>query len=167
MLCSVVHYDNDHTQLRGVMIPDVDPYSLPPNAPFSMAAGDFLEVYTEPGLWDVIACAFFLDTARNIIAYFESMYKILKPGDALDQLDTCSPNTPTGGHIINLGPLLYHFDDNREAPSIELSWVAVKGVIQGIGFVIEVCMFARIGVMLYVTSGGNLPRAVHVHSRRR
>ena len=36
-------------QVRSVVIPDVDPTDVPPNLNFSMAAGDFLEVYTEEG----------------------------------------------------------------------------------------------------------------------
>ena len=30
--------------------------------------------------WDCIATVFFIDTAHNIIAYIETIYKILKPG---------------------------------------------------------------------------------------
>ena len=36
-------------QLQAVRIPDVDPFDLPEEGRFSMAAGDFLEVYSEPG----------------------------------------------------------------------------------------------------------------------
>ena len=36
-------------QIEAVKFPDVDPSDLPPNTNFSMAAGDFLEVYVEPG----------------------------------------------------------------------------------------------------------------------
>ena len=36
-------------QLRSVVIPDVDPTDVPPTLNFSMAAGDFLEVYAEEG----------------------------------------------------------------------------------------------------------------------
>lgn len=36
-------------QIRPVYFPDINPSELPPDADFSMAAGDFLEVYTEPG----------------------------------------------------------------------------------------------------------------------
>lgn len=36
-------------QVRSVVIPDVDPTDVPPNLNFSMAAGDFLEIYTEEG----------------------------------------------------------------------------------------------------------------------
>ena len=30
--------------------------------------------------WDCLATVFFIDTAHNIIAYIETIYKILKPG---------------------------------------------------------------------------------------
>jgi hypothetical protein len=33
-------------QTQGVSFPDINPADLPPNAQFSMAAGDFLEVWT-------------------------------------------------------------------------------------------------------------------------
>jgi carnosine N-methyltransferase len=105
-------------QLCKVNIPDVDTFDLPPTAQFSMAAGDFLEVYTEEAQWDCIASCFFLDTARNIVVYLEQMFHILKPG----------------GYLINLGPLLFHFDGNREAPSIELCWDELRAIIIGIGF---------------------------------
>ena len=36
-------------QIEPIRFPDVDPSELPPNSNFSMAAGDFLEVYQEPG----------------------------------------------------------------------------------------------------------------------
>jgi carnosine N-methyltransferase len=59
------------TQLKAIAIPDVDPFSLPPGSDFSMAAGDFLEIYDEPGQWDAVVSCFFIDTARNPIAYLE------------------------------------------------------------------------------------------------
>lgn len=34
-------------QTRPVSFPDVNPQSLPPNTDFSMAAGDFVEIYSE------------------------------------------------------------------------------------------------------------------------
>ena len=37
-------------QVRPVVIPDVDPTDVPSDLNFSMAAGDFLEVYTEKGI---------------------------------------------------------------------------------------------------------------------
>ena len=37
-------------QVQPVQFPDVCPADVPHDANFSMAAGDFLEVYTDPGL---------------------------------------------------------------------------------------------------------------------
>lgn len=36
-------------QMQAIQFPDVNPCDLPLNANFSMAAGDFLEVYVDPG----------------------------------------------------------------------------------------------------------------------
>eukprot|EP00054_Salpingoeca_dolichothecata_P027415 m.201223 g.201223 ORF g.201223 m.201223 type:complete len:181 (-) comp25958_c0_seq13:80-622(-) len=68
--------------------------------------------------WDCVASCFFLDTARNVVAYLETIFRILKPG----------------GVLINFGPLLYHFNDNKDAPSLELSFEQVRHVILGLGF---------------------------------
>lgn len=38
-------------QTRPISFPDVNPQSLPLNSDFSMVAGDFQEVYTEPSEW--------------------------------------------------------------------------------------------------------------------
>ena len=37
-------------QIQQVEFPDINPADLSLNANFSMAAGDFLDVYTEPGI---------------------------------------------------------------------------------------------------------------------
>ncbi|XP_046399023.1 carnosine N-methyltransferase [Ischnura elegans] len=112
---------NSADQTRGVRFPDVNPSCLPPHAHFSMAAGDFLEIYTENDYWDCVATCFFIDCANNIVAFIETIYKIIKPG----------------GIWINLGPLLYHFADMLGEESIEPSYELVKEVILGIGFIIE------------------------------
>eukprot|EP00047_Mylnosiga_fluctuans_P020840 m.96984 g.96984 ORF g.96984 m.96984 type:complete len:371 (+) comp8649_c0_seq3:90-1202(+) len=104
-------------QLQRCLIPDTDPYDLPETAKFSMAAGDFLEIYSGPE-WDCVATCFFIDTARIVIDYIEKIYEILRPG----------------GYWINFGPLLYHFDDNMEAPSIELPFDQVREIITAAGF---------------------------------
>jgi hypothetical protein len=41
-------YTEDQT--TSCKFPDVNPADLPPNSNFSMAAGDFLEIYTDPGM---------------------------------------------------------------------------------------------------------------------
>lgn len=54
--------------------------------------------------------------------FIETIYKILKPG----------------GIWINLGPLLYHFSDLPNEDSIEPSYDAIRDVIFGFGFQLEV-----------------------------
>lgn len=99
-------------QIRAVQIPDVDPSDIPPNLNFSMAAGDFLEVYTEKESWDCVVTCYFIDTAHNVIAFIENIEKILKPG----------------GYWINLGPLLYHFADMANEWSVELPYDEIRRI---------------------------------------
>lgn len=117
------HYNHlsSEDQLQSAIFPDVDPSDLPPNAEFSMAAGNFTEIYKEPGMWDCVSTCFFLDTANNVVTYIETIWKILKPG----------------GIWINLGPLLYHYADLPNEDSIEPSYQEVKSIILAIGFVID------------------------------
>ncbi|KAL7055350.1 hypothetical protein AAHC03_022598 [Spirometra sp. Aus1] len=105
-------------QLAAITIPDVCPSDLPPNVQFSMVAGDFSEVYTEPDSWDCVTTVFFIDTAHNILDYLETIWKILVPG----------------GYWINFGPLLYHFADVPGQDSIELSYSEVREAAELIGF---------------------------------
>ncbi|XP_021347160.1 carnosine N-methyltransferase-like isoform X2 [Mizuhopecten yessoensis] len=107
-------------QTRAAHLPDINPGDLPEDSNFSMAAGDFLEVYRESE-WDCVATVFFLDTARNVIAYVEAIWKILQPG----------------GYWVNLGPLLYHYAEMADENSIELSYEQVKKVIIEVGFQFE------------------------------
>jgi carnosine N-methyltransferase len=104
---------------RSVSVPDVDPSSVAnSNSAFSMAAGDFLEIYETSSDYDCICCCFFLDTGHNIISYLEKIFSLLVPG----------------GIFIHFGPLLYHFADQFEHHSIELSWDEVRSVILQLGF---------------------------------
>ncbi|XP_062873897.1 carnosine N-methyltransferase isoform X2 [Trichomycterus rosablanca] len=109
-------------QTRAVTFPDVDPQDLPPDSDFSMTAGDFLEVYTDPDTWDCVATCFFIDTAHNVLEYVETIWNILKPG----------------GVWINLGPLLYHFENMANELSIELSYQELKHAVLKLGFQLEV-----------------------------
>ncbi|KAI6120153.1 N2227-domain-containing protein [Pisolithus croceorrhizus] len=116
------------TLLKAVTIPDVLPSDLPPGSNFSLVAGDFEEIYgaedtdeNEPqaGKWDAILTCFFIDTAKNIVNYLRVLHRILAPG----------------GVWINLGPLLWHFENNEhEYPSIELDLSEVKELARTIGF---------------------------------
>ncbi|KAF7309952.1 N2227 domain-containing protein [Mycena indigotica] len=116
--------------LRPVTLPDVLPSSLPKGVNFSLVAGDFEEIYGSPadpsephaGLWDAILTCFFIDTAKNIVNYLRILHAILAPG----------------GVWINLGPLLWHWENNNtHDPSVELSLDEVKTLARQIGFVIE------------------------------
>lgn len=80
------------------------------------------QVYQDKDEWNCIATCFFIDCANNIVAFIETIYKILKPG----------------GIWINLGPLLYHYSNVFDQNSIEPSYQVIKEVIKGIGFQFEV-----------------------------
>merc|ERR1719427_489801 len=108
--CNVV---TNNDQLREVRIPDITP-QLTSTYGFSMAAGDFLDIYTELEAWDCVAMCFFLDTAHNVVEYIEKVYNILKPG----------------GYFINFGPLLYHFANIMHEPSIELTYEEIKEILK-------------------------------------
>ncbi|KAF9255445.1 N2227-domain-containing protein [Marasmius fiardii PR-910] len=121
---------NRGTLLREIRIPDVVP-TLPGGSNFSLVAGDFEEIYgsgqeldpngEEPqsGLWDAIMTCFFIDTAKNIVNYLRILHRILAPG----------------GVWINMGPLLWHWENNNtNDPSIELDLEEVKDLARKIGF---------------------------------
>jgi len=100
--------------VRGVRVPDIAPQELldfdesaghgladdDSNVipPFSMTAGEFMEVYEDRvAFWDSVVTCFFIDTAPRITEYIRALYRMIKPG----------------GYWINLGPLLWHW-----APSL-------------------------------------------------
>eukprot|EP00833_Pecoramyces_ruminatium_P014566 jgi/Orpsp1_1/1188598/evm.model.d7180000065976.1 len=111
-------------QIAPIDIPDVLPGNIPVNTNFSMVAGDFLEVYGAPGYkeyWNGIVTCFFMDTAKNILEYIELISKILKPNAVW----------------INLGPLLYHFEDLYSELSFELSLEEFLEAVKKFGFTIK------------------------------
>jgi len=130
---SLSNTPNRNAVLKRVQIPDVLPSDLPPGSNFSLVAGDFEEVYgrqddeedaDEPsaGLWDAVLTCFFVDTAKNVVNYLRIIHRILAPG----------------GIWINLGPLLWHFEENTTSdPSIELDLEEVKALAAQIGFEIK------------------------------
>ncbi|KAH7883121.1 N2227-like protein-domain-containing protein [Phlebopus sp. FC_14] len=117
--------------LRPVNIPDVLPSDLPPDSNFSWVAGDFEEIYgavetdeDEPqgGQWDAVMTCFFIDTAKNIVNYLRILHRILAPG----------------GIWVNLGPLLWHFENNAtNDTSIELDLEEVKELARKVGFTLS------------------------------
>lgn len=102
------HLRREH-QLQCVMVPDVHPGTELEKASkgmeihafdrLSMSSSDFCLYYKREEAedqYDAVATVFFVDTAPNIIAYIETVKNCLKKG----------------GIWINLGPLLWHFENN-------------------------------------------------------
>lgn len=93
-------------QLRSVTIPDVHPgnaieekmRSQQPIGEMNMSAGDFISSYSAPdhaGSFDAVVTMYFIDTAPNVIRYMQTIEHCLSDG----------------GIWINIGPLLWHFED--------------------------------------------------------
>ncbi|KAL7067694.1 hypothetical protein ACR3K2_19680 [Cryptosporidium serpentis] len=101
---------------RPVIIPDISVSNyIESGHDFSMCAGEFVEIYSKQHeCWDAVLTCFFLDTARNILAYIRTIITLL----------------PRGGLWANLGPLLYHYSGMLDITSIELSWEEIKPFIQ-------------------------------------
>lgn len=99
-------------------IPDVYPRILKNNGDnFTMVAGNFLDVYKKIGEWDVVVTCFFIDTAKNIMEYLTHLKKII----------------PEGGYWINIGPLLYHYEELNEV-GVELTYEELRAIIPSFGF---------------------------------
>ncbi|KAI9810086.1 MAG: hypothetical protein M1827_006697 [Pycnora praestabilis] len=97
-------------QLKNVSIPDVHPGTALDEASqgrkthaferLSMCAADFTVLYGDEGhrnMYNTVATVFFIDTAPNLIRYIMTIWNCLK----------------VGGIWINLGPLLWHFEESR------------------------------------------------------
>ncbi|KAL6408279.1 hypothetical protein AUP68_08134 [Ilyonectria robusta] len=79
-----------------------------------MVEGDFTTAFqNQAGNYDVVVTYFFIDTARNLMSYFDTIKKVLKPG----------------GYWINLGPLLY-----GTGPFVQLSLEEIVLVTEAMGF---------------------------------
>jgi carnosine N-methyltransferase len=108
------HHRSNEGMLRAVTFPEVLPRQEVLKK-LKLVEGDFVTTFLpqEEGRFDAVVTLFFIDTARNIIDYLETIDKVLKPG----------------GVWVNLGPLLY-----GTAPLIELSLDEVLRVAEKIGF---------------------------------
>ncbi|RYP42099.1 hypothetical protein DL767_000464 [Monosporascus sp. MG133] len=82
-----------------------------------MVEGDFTQVFWgAKGQYDVVVTHFFIDTARNLMSYLETIHQLLR----------------TGGYWINFGPLLY-----GTGPFVQLSLDEIVAVSESIGFEFE------------------------------
>jgi carnosine N-methyltransferase len=110
---NTAHSLSEKSRLRPVRIPDEVPSMT--LGQMSMCAGEFVETYEKQGynIADGLVTCFFIDTAKNILLYIRTFAGMLRPG----------------GVWANLGPLLYHYAENDEEISIELSWEEVRELI--------------------------------------
>lgn len=100
---SFSNHRNRANHLKSVLVPDVHPATtlakVESPGDMSMSASDFLCLYGNEehrDTFDAVATVFFLDTAPNIIRYIETIRNCLR----------------AGGLLINVGPLLWHFENN-------------------------------------------------------
>ncbi|MCJ1335747.1 hypothetical protein MMC09_001020 [Bachmanniomyces sp. S44760] len=137
-------------QLKKVKVPDVHPGTELERASvggtnvhafqrMNMTAADFVVLYGDDvhkDTFHAVATVFFLDTAPNVVRYVEVIHRCLREG----------------GLWINLGPLLWHFEEKgpsdgkndrkyqqgiAEPGSIELTLNEVMLLVQSKGFHIE------------------------------
>ncbi|KFY01663.1 hypothetical protein V490_00817 [Pseudogymnoascus sp. VKM F-3557] len=104
------NHQNRSRQLQSFRIPDIHPgtalheknnagNSTQKTGEMSMSASDFICLYNDEehkDVYDAIATVFFIDTAPNLIRYIETIKNCLK----------------AGGIWSNIGPLLWHFENN-------------------------------------------------------
>lgn len=82
-----------------------------------LVEGDFTTVFHgEDEIYDVVVTLFFIDTARNLLSYLETIHRLLRPG----------------GVWLNLGPLLY-----GTAPFLQLSLDEILALVEAVGFRLE------------------------------
>ena len=107
------HHASTSDMQRAVSFPDVtaDPSSV------IMIEGDFANaVGHHKNQYDFVVTHFFIDTARNLMNYFDTIHGVLK----------------TGGYWINSGPLLY-----GTGPWVQLSLDEIVAVTKAMGFEFE------------------------------
>ncbi|MCJ1378310.1 hypothetical protein MMC17_001407 [Xylographa soralifera] len=107
------NHTSRENQFKCVKIPNIHPGTeldlsssgMPTHAyeRISMTAADFVVLYGDEknhNKFDAVVTVFFLDTAPNVLRYIEVIHNCLK----------------NGGYWINLGPLLWHFEETRGPP---------------------------------------------------
>ncbi|KAH7074190.1 N2227-like protein-domain-containing protein [Paraphoma chrysanthemicola] len=106
------HHATTTDMLRKVTAPNVTP-----NSKVLLVEGDFNTAFKDQaGHYDIIVTHFFIDTARNLMSYFDTIQLLLK----------------TGGKWLNFGPLLY-----GTAPFVQLSLDEIIAVVEEMGFAFE------------------------------
>jgi carnosine N-methyltransferase len=103
------HQPSRAEMTRAVVFPDVAVNA----SAVLFVEGDFnAEFVNQTDHYDAVVTYFFMDTAKNMMEYFDTIVRVLKPG----------------GLWINLGPLLYH------KAAIEFSLEDMMAVAEEYGF---------------------------------
>ncbi|KAI0124248.1 N2227-like protein-domain-containing protein [Xylariales sp. AK1849] len=145
---SFSNHRNRENQFQSYKVPDIHPqHTLAQTrgiGAMQMCAADFLCLYGDEShkdQYDAVAACFFLDTAPNLIRYLEVIRHCLVPG----------------GILINVGPLLWHWenhvpghhgydgdadtDENSigigEPGNFELTHDEVVALVEKMGFIVE------------------------------
>lgn len=106
------HHATTSDMTRSIQIPDITP-----NRDVLLVEGDFNTAFdSHEGEFDVIVTHYFIDTARNLMAYFDTIHRLLRPG----------------GKWMNFGPLLY-----GTGPFVQLSLDEILAVVEDMGFAFE------------------------------
>lgn len=76
----LINHESEEQMFRSVKVPDKLALDVvPQDADFSMAAGEFTEIYKESeGKFNGIITCFFIDTANNVFQYIDTIYSSLK-----------------------------------------------------------------------------------------
>ena len=110
---SLSHHATTGDLMRPIHVPEKQFHS----SSVLMIEGDFTHVFANAGKqYDIIITHFFIDTARNLMTYLETIHQLLRPG----------------GHWINFGPLLY-----GTGPFVQLSLDEIVLVSEAMGFGFE------------------------------
>lgn len=104
------HHATNADMFRAVSFPDVRVNV----SSVLLVEGDFVSEFKERrGEYDAVITHFFIDTARNVMSYFDTIHAALKPG----------------GYWINFGPLLW-----GTSPLVQLSLDEIVAITQSMGF---------------------------------
>jgi len=111
---------NKDDQFRSVRVPNLCPFEAimkhrSPLADFAMCSGEFVQIFEGEDFeqFDALLTCYFIDTARNFVEYVRTFAKIL----------------PENRYWINIGPLLWHFAEDMDEMSVELSWEQCSKII--------------------------------------
>lgn len=160
------HLSTERHLLKRISIPDVLPSDVlsEKSGEFSLVAGDFEEIYGESswtvaegvedgqgqrGKWSAVVTCFFIDCVSNELSnplndFFWGKELMEKARNVLNFLRIIHNLLEKDGIWINLGPLLWHFENSPiKGPngdgSIELSLDEVKELARIVGFHLRVC----------------------------